>query len=94
MMDLCSLDSPDNSLREYQIKSKNEIYKAWTLSSSVLFQMPTGTGKTRLFVSIIKDIQRISSIKKKRIGVLVLAHREELIEQIDHTLSLNLNFHQ
>lgn len=88
MMDLCSLDSPDNSLREYQIKSKNEIYKAWTLSSSVLFQMPTGTGKTRLFVSIIKDIQRISSIKKKRIGVLVLAHREELIEQIDHTLSL------
>lgn len=88
MIDLSSLDNLDTSLREYQNKSKSEIYKAWNNSSSVLFQMPTGTGKTRLFVSIIKDIQRVSSVQKKRIGVLVLAHREELIEQIDQTLSL------
>lgn len=88
MLDLCSLDNLDTTLREYQVKSKAEIYKAWENSSSVLFQMPTGTGKTRLFASIIKDLQRISSLEKKRIGVLVLAHREELIEQIDQTLSL------
>ena len=88
MINLSSLDNLDTSLREYQNKSKSEIYKAWNNSSSVLFQMPTGTGKTRLFVSIIKDIQRVSSVQKKRIGVLVLAHREELIEQIDQTLSL------
>ena len=49
--------------------------------------MPTGTGKTRLFSSIIKDTQMLAQADRARQGVLVLAHRTELIEQIDETLS-------
>ena len=50
--------------------------------------MPTGTGKTRLFVSIIKDIRKISVEKRllPQPRILVLAHRTELIEQIRDTL--------
>ena len=75
-------------LRQYQINSKFDIYNAWQTSKSILFQMPTGTGKTRLFVSIIKDIRKISVEKRllPQPRILVLAHRTELIEQITDTL--------
>lgn len=78
----------DDRLRQYQIDSKAKIFTAWSASRSILFQMPTGTGKTRLFASIIKDIRRIS-VEKRIIPqpkVLVLAHRSELIDQISDTL--------
>ena len=46
----------DTSLRGYQIENKRRIYNAWHDGNrSVMLQMPTGTGKTRLFVSIVKD---------------------------------------
>jgi superfamily II DNA or RNA helicase len=83
---LIDIAHSDNSLRPYQIDSKQEIYEAWAVIRSVLFQMPTGTGKTRLFSSIIKDIQKLSVSKRERIGILVLVHRTELIEQIHETL--------
>lgn len=86
-MQLLELGEIDKELREYQVQGKNNIYHAWELSRTVLFQMPTGTGKTRLFSSIIKDTQRLAQLDKSRNGVLVLAHRTELIEQIDETLS-------
>lgn len=78
----------DDCLRQYQIDSKSKIFTAWSTYRSILFQMPTGTGKTRLFASIIKDIRRIS-VEKRIIPqpkVLVLAHRSELIDQISDTL--------
>lgn len=85
---LRQIANDDNMLRQYQTNSKFDIYNAWQISKSILFQMPTGTGKTRLFVSIIKDIRKIS-VKKRLLPqprILVLAHRTELIEQITDTL--------
>lgn len=86
----CLIDNPnqDTTLRQYQIDSKSDIFKTWETTKSILFQMPTGTGKTRLFASIIKDIREMS-VKLKIIPqprILVLAHRTELIEQISNTL--------
>ena len=39
----------DSSLRPYQQKAKKEIFEAWDKVDYVVFQMPTDTGKTRLF---------------------------------------------
>ena len=78
----------DNTLRPYQIDSKKEIYEAWLSMKSILFQMPTGTGKTRLFASIINDIRTVS-VRRKIVPqprILILAHRTELINQIYDTL--------
>lgn len=92
---LSQLPEIDTKLRPYQSASKKAIYSAWETSNSVLFQMPTGTGKTYLFCSIIRDIQRLSVEEKRLTGekcifrVLVLAHRTELIDQIDETLKYN-----
>lgn len=85
---LISIAESDISLRPYQVNSKKQIYEAWLSVQSVLFQMPTGTGKTRLFASIIKDIRNISVQEKvvPQPRILVLAHRTELIEQIVETL--------
>ena len=85
-MTLVDIAIDDKTLRPYQLESKLDIYKAWDNSPSIMFQMPTGTGKTRLFSSIIKDIQKLSVKKRERIGILVLVHRTELIEQIHETL--------
>jgi superfamily II DNA or RNA helicase len=87
--DLIKISNSDKSLRPYQASSKKEIYEAWLSVRSVLFQMPTGTGKTRLFASIIKDVRTIS-VEKAIIPqprILVLAHRTELIEQISNTIT-------
>lgn len=86
-MRLSDLPEIDNTLRPYQVTGKQEIYRAWDTCRTVLFQMPTGTGKTRLFSSIIKDIRRLWQSDKKLRKVLVLAHRTELIQQIDETLT-------
>ena len=76
----------DKSLRDYQQKAKENIFSAWDEVDNVMFQMPTGTGKTRLFTSIIGDIKAwgvINSIEKR---ILIVAHRIELIEQISDNL--------
>ena len=49
--------------------------------------MPTGTGKTRLFTSLIRDISLSSLQENRRKGILIIAHRSELIEQIDESLN-------
>lgn len=75
----------DATLRDYQVDNKRKIYEAWQSCRSVMLQMPTGTGKTRLFVSIARDIFDYGASIKKTFKVLILAHRKELIEQIsDH----------
>ncbi len=87
-MRLLDLPEIDEGLRDYQKLGKHNIYQAWESCNTVLYQMPTGTGKTRLFSSLIKDTQRLAQSECTRTGVLVLAHRTELIDQIDETLSL------
>lgn len=86
MIDFEQIDINDTSLREYQQNSKLAIYTEWKRHNAVMFQMPTGTGKTRLFVSIIKDIHNWSKQNKEIQRILVLAHREELIDQISENL--------
>lgn len=76
----------DLSLRPYQQKAKKEIFEAWDEVDSVLFQMPTGTGKTRLFTSIISDINEYSVSIQEPVKILIVAHRTELIDQIDESL--------
>jgi superfamily II DNA or RNA helicase len=81
----------DESLRDYQQDNKQKIYDAWSRCQSVMLQMPTGTGKTRLFVSIIKDIFHYGRDNKVALKVLVLVHRTELIDQIDEELGYRYN---
>lgn len=77
----------DPSLRPYQQKAKKEIFEAWDKVDNVMFQMPTGTGKTRLFTSIIRDINKYSIRIKEAVKILIVAHRTELIDQIDESLN-------
>lgn len=81
-------DYEDNSLRDYQIENKRNIYKLWCNNRSVMLQMPTGTGKTRLFVSVVNDIQNWAEKHFRRINILLLAHRKELISQISHNVGV------
>lgn len=76
----------DTSLRPYQEKAKKEIFESWDEVDNVMFQMPTGTGKTRLFTSIIRDINNYSLKQKEPVKILIIAHRTELIDQIDKSL--------
>lgn len=67
-------------LRPYQIKGIRDIFDAWNPATqnlmNVLFQMPTGTGKTTVFSEIV----RRACLKSKKI--LIVVHRKELVEQI------------
>ena len=56
IVNLKSFANLDQSLRDYQLENKCRIYDEWLNSDSIMLQMPTGTGKTRLFASILKDI--------------------------------------
>ena len=76
----------DPKLYPYQQKAKKEIFESWDEVDSVMFQMPTGTGKTRLFTSIISDINKYSIQRKEPVKILIIAHRTELIDQIDENL--------
>lgn len=90
------------ALRPYQQENKAAIYSAWGEGHmNIMLQMPTGTGKTHLFASIIKDLQDYfyDHLEKCQKGdyddryywrmpkILVLVHRVELVEQIEETLT-------
>ena len=77
----------DTSLRYYQFENKQKIYNEWQEYKSVMLQMPTGTGKTRLFVSIVKDILSCRMHDGIIPRVLLMVHRKELGSQIADTLA-------
>ena len=83
-IDICKVD---DTLRTYQQKAKKEIFNAWDYVDNVMLQMPTGTGKTRLFTSIIKDINEYWHLHPVSARILVIAHRTELIDQISRNLT-------
>lgn len=88
-IDFSELDPySDDTLRDYQIENKVKIYDSWNKHRSVMLQMPTGTGKTRVFVSIAKDLHNWGAKNKRAVRVLILAHRKELIEQISENVGL------
>lgn len=76
----------DRTLRPYQQTAKKEIFSAWDECDNVMFQMPTGTGKTRLFTSIISDVKAWGILNSIDTKILIIAHRIELIEQISENL--------
>jgi len=86
------VENQDNSaLRDYQKKQKQEIYDRLRVHQNVLLQMPTGTGKTRLFSSIVKDVHKLGAKNKIALKVLILAHRRELIDQISDNIGHKYN---
>ena len=72
-----------NVLRDYQIKICEKVNKAFETHRSVMMQMPTGTGKTIVLASLVKQFLN-SNVDSP---VLIVAHRIELIEQTGAFLS-------
>jgi superfamily II DNA or RNA helicase len=72
------------TLRPYQTEGIRKIFEAWNPQKlnlkNVLFQMPTGTGKTTIFSEIVRK----ATLKNKK--VLIVVHRIELVEQISSRL--------
>lgn len=86
-MDFTKIVQDNINLRPHQIEAKAEIFDAWSKYDSVMLQMPTGTGKTYLFTSLINDLVCNYKREHKEINILVVAHRTELLDQISATLS-------
>ena len=87
------------TLRDYQKEMLERLRETWCAGKRcVMLQMPTGTGKTVLLASLINELAS-KNVKCKMNsgqcgdgpsagGVLIVAHRRELIEQIQATLNL------
>ncbi|MBR1687177.1 MAG: DEAD/DEAH box helicase [Prevotella sp.] len=77
-----------NSLRNYQTDMLQRLHKAWIRNQSVMVQMPTGTGKTVLLAEVIRETldSGTSPVGSEKAGVLIVAHRRELVEQIKQTI--------
>ena len=77
-------------LRDYQTDMLSRLQKAWKRHRSVMVQMPTGTGKTHLMAEAIRYASLepcpLATEGTQESGVIVVAHRRELIEQISKTL--------
>ena len=86
-------------LRDYQIEMISRLHDAWLKHRHVMVQMPTGTGKTHVMAQIVRHELTIDNgpltiggTRSKSFkggetdGVLIVAHRRELIEQISDTL--------
>lgn len=86
-MDYLQLHQDNTKLRAHQVEAKGKIFEAWNRCNSVMLQMPTGTGKTYLFTSLINDLIANYKAMHKEINILVVAHRMELLDQISATLS-------
>lgn len=86
MIDYNEFCQNDITLRDYQQLAKEDIFDKWNLFDNILYQMPTGTGKTRLFTSIIRDINIWGLRHNINFRILIIAHRCELIEQSSRSL--------
>ena len=70
-------------LRNYQIEICEKVNEAFGKHRSVMMQMPTGTGKTVVLASLVKQYLN----RDADCAVLIVAHRIELIEQTGAFLS-------
>jgi len=75
------IESDSTGLRPYQQQMKEEIYSLWDKMDNLMLQMPTGTGKTIVFTSVVRDIQRWCKAHSPESKILIVAHRKELITQ-------------
>nr|DAS31061.1 MAG TPA: Chromatin remodeling complex ATPase [Caudoviricetes sp.] len=68
-------------LRKYQHCIKHSLITEWEWHYNIMVQMPTGTGKTHVLASIVS-----SELNDENKGVWIVAHRRELVEQIEETV--------
>ena len=94
------------SLRDYQEDIRRRVVEAWRRHRSVMVQMPTGTGKTAVLAAIVNEEigNEELRIKDEELrakdgepnagggahGVWIVAHRRELVEQIEATVQKSL----
>ena len=71
-------------LRDYQIEICERVREAFARHRSVMVQMPTGTGKTVVLAELVREYLN-GNLNGGR-NVLVVAHRRELVEQIQQAL--------
>ena len=69
-------------LFDYQEEMVERIGRAFGKHQSVMVQMPTGTGKTIVLSNVV-----FSFLEKDKREVWVVAHRRELVSQIEETFS-------
>lgn len=69
-------------LYDYQLDMVQRIEETFKSRQSVMVQMPTGTGKTHVLVSVVKNEER----RVKNPCVWIITHRRELVSQIEDTL--------
>ena len=72
----------NDNLRDYQQEMKLRLFEEWELHRNVMVQMPTGTGKTHLLTAIVREFLHGSDTP-----VWIVAHRRELVEQIEETVA-------
>lgn len=66
------------SLRPYQVIARDRVFEAWASGlGRVALVLPTGAGKTVIFSEIIREFM----VQRPGAPVLVLAHRDELLQQ-------------
>ena len=75
----------NDDLRNYQQEMIDRLEVAWKQYRSVMVQMPTGTGKTVLMAEVIRR-KMADGRWKMDDGILIVAHRRELLEQIRGTV--------
>ena len=72
----------NDGLRDYQQEMKLRLFEEWGYHRNVMVQMPTGTGKTHLLTAIVGEFLHGSNTP-----VWIVAHRRELVEQIEETVA-------
>lgn len=73
-------------LFDYQQGMLERIGRAFGKHQSVMVQMPTGTGKTIVLANVV-----FSFLEKDKREVWVVAHRRELVSQIEETFKRNFS---
>lgn len=83
--DTIAQKATEKSLYDYQIKDLNRIFDVMREESSdfnLLYQLPTGGGKTVIFSEIVRRY-----VKQHNKKVVILTHRIELCKQTSNVLS-------
>ena len=70
-------------LRDYQEEICSRVREAFKKHRSVMMQMPTGTGKTVVLAELVRQFL----LDNNKNNVLIVAHRMELVGQIQQALS-------
>ena len=73
-------------LRDYQIEICERVREAFARHRSVMVQMPTGTGKTVVLAELVREYLNVNLNVNGGCNVLIVAHRRELVEQIQQAL--------